>query len=349
MRRAVLLAAACVVAGCTLPTGTATATAPAAPDNGSRPAPSAACTGTAPVVCHYDLPPGTYDITVRLGGAEAGRTDLTAEARRALLPETATAAGETVRRAVTVDVREPEGEPTGPGGSPGLDLRFGGAAPRLADIDVRPAPRTRTLFLAGDSTVSDQAVAPYSGWGQLLPQHYGSGVAVANYADSGESSGSFRSHPALFAALEHRVAEGDTVLFQFGHNDKQTTAADYRTHLTDMVERVRARGGRPVLVTPLVRRWFNSDGTLNNGVALHINGQGVDLPAEMRALAAELGVPLIDLTALSKDRVEELGPEDSKPLYLMTELGDNTHTSVRGATEFATLVRAELAEQGLLG
>lgn len=115
-----------------------------------------------------------------------------------------------------------------------------------------------------------------------------------------------------------------------------------------MIEDVRAEGGRPVLVTPVVRRWFNADGTLDNGTALLVNGLGVDLPAEVRALASEQGTGLVDLTALTKARVEELGPEGSKALYLYDEKRDNTHTSVRGATEYAALVLAELRDQRLL-
>lgn len=115
-----------------------------------------------------------------------------------------------------------------------------------------------------------------------------------------------------------------------------------------MIERVRHRGGRPVLVTPIVRRWFNADGTLDNATALNVNGLGVDLPAQMRSLAADLTVPLIDLTALTKSRVEHLGPEASKALFLYDEKRDNTHTSARGATEFAALVLGELRAQRLV-
>ncbi|GAA4892923.1 rhamnogalacturonan acetylesterase [Streptomyces coeruleoprunus] len=307
------------------------------------------CTGTAPVVCHFDVAPGTYDVTVTLGGDTAGATSVTAETRRTMLAETPTAAGERITRAFTVDVRTPEGEPTGPAGSPGLDLTFAGPAPALHAIRVTPAPRARKLVLIGDSTVCDQPGAPYSGWGQQLPQFLRRGLAVANHADSGESTVSYLSDPALFATTRDRIRPGDLVLVQLAHNDKQTDAATYRANLTALVEGVRARGGEPVLVTPVVRRWFNADGTLNNGTALLVNGLGVDHPAEIRALAARLGTPLVDLTALTKARVEELGPEASKALYLTAEKRDNTHTSVRGATEYAGLVLAELRAQGLLG
>ncbi|MEV8226433.1 rhamnogalacturonan acetylesterase [Streptomyces sp. NPDC079167] len=306
------------------------------------------CTGTAPVVCHFDVAPGTYRVRAVLGGgAEAGSTAVTAESRRSVLAETPNAPGETVRRTFTVDVRDPEGEPTGATGSPGLDLIFGGAAPQLASLHVERV-RTPQLLLAGDSTVCDQDEAPYTGWGQQLPQYLTERMTVANYADSGEGSQSFRDNPALFPALRARIHHGDLVLIQLAHNDKQTDRETYRANLAAMVEDVRAEGGRPVLVTPVVRRWFNTDGTLDNGTALLVNGLGVDLPAEVRALAAEQGTPLVDLTALTKARVEELGPEGSKALYLYDEKRDNTHTSVRGATEYAELVLGELRAQKLL-
>ncbi|SBT88918.1 hypothetical protein GA0115233_100599 [Streptomyces sp. DI166] len=111
---------------------------------------------------------------------------------------------------------------------------------------------------------------------------------------------------------------------------------------------VRERGGRPVLVTPVVRRWFNADGTLNNGTALLVNGLGVDHPAVVRAVAADRDVPLVDLTARTKALVESLGVEGSKALYLYNEKRDNTHTSERGATAYAGIVRDELLAQGLV-
>ncbi|OEJ62044.1 carbohydrate esterase [Streptomyces agglomeratus] len=301
-----------------------------------------------PAACHVDVAPGTYRVTVTLGGADAGSTSVAAETRRPLLPETPTAPGQRIRRTFTVDVREPEGEPTGPAGSPGLDLAVGGTSPQLAGLRVTPAPRARKVVLVGDSTVCDQPGAPYAGWGQQLPQYLGRGLVVANYADSGESTQSVLDNPSLFPAALARVRRGDLVLVQLAHNDKQTPAATYRANLARMVDAVRARGGRPVLVTPLVRRWFNADGTLDNGTALLVNSLGVDLPAEIRALAADADVPLVDLTALTRRRVEELGPQASKALYLYDEKRDNTHTSVRGATEYAALVHGELLAQGLI-
>lgn len=313
--------------------------------DGRRPLGPDNCTATA---CHFDVPPGTYDVRVLLGGDTASSTSVTGETRRALLPETAAPAGERVARSFTVNVRTPEGEPTGPDGTPGLDLRFDGAAPALADIKVTPARHARQIFLVGDSTVCDQPGDPYSGWGQQLPQYLRKGVSVANYADSGESTVTYLGNPQLWATVQPRIRPGDLVLIQLAHNDKTTDEATYRSNLEALVAGIREKGGKPVLVTPIVRRWFNADGTLNNDTALLVNGLGVNHPEVVRSVAAAQDVPLIDLTAKTKALVESLGVEASKALYLYNEKRDNTHTSVHGATVYADLVRDELVARHLV-
>jgi lysophospholipase L1-like esterase len=324
---------------------TALSTAPAQAHDRTPPLGLANCTASA---CHFDVPPGTYDVTVRLGGDAAASTAITGETRRSLLPETATAAGRTVTRSFTVDVRTPEGEPTGPDGTPGLDLTLGGTTPALADISVKPALHPRQIFLIGDSTVCDQPGDPYSGWGQQLPQFLRKGVSVANYADSGESTVTYLENPLLWGTVQPLIHPGDLVLVQLAHNDKTTDEATYRANLETLVAGIRDKGGRPVLVTPIVRRWFNADGTLNNDIALLVNGLGVDLPGVIRSVAATEGVTLIDLTAQTKTLVESLGVEGSKALYLYNEKKDNTHTSAHGATVYAGLVRDALVARHLL-
>ncbi|NUP22662.1 MAG: rhamnogalacturonan acetylesterase [Streptomyces sp.] len=303
------------------------------------------CTATA---CHFDVPPGTYDVRVLLGGESASSTSVSGETRRSLLPETAAPAGERVVRSFTVNVRTPEGEPTGADGTPGLDLVLGGSAPALAGIKVTPARHARQILLVGDSTVCDQPGDPYAGWGQQLPRYLRKGLSVANYADSGESTVSYLADSRLWATVQPLIRPGDLVLIQLAHNDKTTDEATYRANLETLVAGVREKGGEPVLVTPIVRRWFNADGTLDNNTALLVNGLGVDHPAVIRSVAAAHDVPLIDLTARTKTLVESLGVEASKALYLYNEKRDNTHTSVHGATVYADLVRDELVARHLV-
>lgn len=324
---------------------TALSTAPAQAHDRTPPLGLANCTATA---CHFDVPPGTYDVTVRLGGENVASTAITGETRRSLLPETATPASRTVTRSFTVNVRTPEGEPTGPDGTPGLDLTLGGTAPALADIRVTPAHHARQIILIGDSTVCDQPGDPYSGWGQQLPQFLRKGVSVANYADSGESTVTYLENPLLWGTVQPLIHPGDLVLVQLAHNDKTTDEATYRANVETLTAGIRDKGGRPVLVTPIVRRWFNADGTLNNNTALLVNGLGVDLPGVVRSVAAAEGVTLIDLTAQTKALVESLGVEGSKAIYLYNEKKDNTHTSAHGATVYAGLVRDALVARHLL-
>jgi lysophospholipase L1-like esterase len=320
----------------------ATATAPRALPAG--------CSGTSPITCHYAVSPGNYDVTVSLGGASAGQTEMWVEARRLMLPATRTAAGAVATYSFTINVRQPEGQPTGQGGTgnPGLDIRFAGGNPQVSAVSVRPAAQPLVAYLAGDSTVCDQPAAPYTGWGQMITTAVRPGAVIANYADSGESSGSFRSNSALFPALLSKVRANDPVFIQLGHNDKQTSASAYRSNLTSMITQIRGKGGVPVLVTPPVRRLF--DGNRLTSTALHVNGVGVNLPAEMRSVGAAQRVPVIDLTAKSKALVESLGPSASAQLFLRSSVDgvtDNTHFSQYGATQMGGLVLQSIREQGL--
>ena len=324
----------------------------AAPPAAAGPDQRAQCLGSAPIRCHYDYPPGHYDVTVVLGDdGEAGETTVLAEQRRTMLGTVSTAAGTLTTYRFTVNVRDPEGEPTGDGGvgTPGLDLVFTGPAPRLHAIDIAAA-QPRALYLIGDSTVCDQPGAPYAGWGQELPRFFGPGLSVANYADSGESTGSFLSVDALWPTMEPLITSNDYVLIQLAHNDKQVTKDVYQANLVTLVRGVAARGGTPVLVTPPVRRWFTDDRL--NSTGLIVNNLGVDLPAAMREVAADQGVALIDLTEKSRDLVESLGPVDSGVIYLTADrdgVNDKTHFSEYGATELARLVVEGAREAGLTG
>ena len=230
----------------------------------------------------------------------------------------------------------------------GLDVTFAGSAPKLSGLTVQPASNPLVVYVAGDSTVCDQPTAPYTGWGQILPTHVSVGAAVANYSDSGESSGSFLSNRALFPTMIGLVKKNDLVLIQFGHNDKTTTASAFRGNLTSMINQVRAKGGVPVLVTPPVRRLFS--GSRLTGTALHINSVGANLPAEMRSLGSSLSVPVIDLTAKSQALVESLGPTNSAQLYLRASVDgvtDNTHFSEYGAGRMADLIVQGVRERNL--
>ncbi|MGW4215298.1 rhamnogalacturonan acetylesterase [Lentzea sp. NPDC004789] len=317
------------------------------------PIPSAAalppqCAGSAPIRCSFNVAPGNYDVTVELGStSKAANTSMSVEARRQIFTAVSTSSGQVVRMKATVNVRNPEGQPTGQGGNgtPGLQITFGGNAPAIGALTVTPTQAPLVVYLAGDSTVCDQPAAPYTGWGQYLPTRVREGAVIANYGDSGESSGSFLSNRALFPTMKPLIKSKDLVFIQLGHNDKATSANTFRDNLGKLVSGVRERGGVPVLMTPPVRRLFNGDKLTST--ALHVNSVGADLPAVIRALGRSANVPVIDLTAKSKALVESMGPSASQALYLTKEAGDNTHFSARGAAEMAGLVIQGVRELNL--
>ncbi|HTV20107.1 MAG TPA: GDSL-type esterase/lipase family protein [Polyangiaceae bacterium] len=306
----------------------------------------ALCTGTDPIQCHFGGQPGNYDVTVVLGGPAAANTTVLAETRRTMLAPVATAAGTTRRFTFGVNVRQPEGEPIQavPAGTPGLDLYFvggAGAPPALESIGFRAATEPVVVYVAGDSTVADQTGIDYGGWAQQLPQHFDYPIVVANYADSGESSGSFLNARPLFAAIESRLTPKDWVLIQFGHNDKQVEAADFHDNITQLVTRVKAKGASPVLVTPVARAQFNA-GQVS---VQHINGLNANLPVIIRQVAAEQSVPLLDLTVSTSDWLREVGPNGWQPFHALGT--DVTHTNDAGARVEAEFVRELIVEASI--
>jgi lysophospholipase L1-like esterase len=301
------------------------------------------CTGTDPIACHFGGQPGNYDVTVVLGGAAAGNTIVQAEALRAMLGATVTAAGATQRFSFTVNVRQPEGEPIQnvPAGTPGLDLYFlgnAGAPPQLNGIGYATAANPFVIYIAGDSTVCDQTDPEYGGWAQQLPPYFNYPVSVANYADSGESSGSFLGSGSLFGAINSRLKANDYVLVQFGHNDKDTTATTFHDNMTSYVTRVKAKGAFPVLITPVARATFSG----NTVTTQHVNNTGADLPAIIKQVATEQNVPVLDMTARTVQWLTQLGPRGWQQYHALGT--DATHTNPAGAAVEAGFV-VELIKQ----
>ncbi|MEA5428568.1 glycosyl hydrolase family 28 protein [Arcicella lustrica] len=212
-----------------------------------------------------------------------------------------------------------------------------------------------TVFLIGDSTCANKAPAdsPETGWGMVFPNYFNEAVQVQNHAVNGRSTKSFITEKR-WDAVSQQLKKGDWVLIQFGHNDQkindstryaapQTT---YRNNLIKFINETRAKGANPVLITPVMRRKFDS------------NGQFVDqhgeYPAVVKAVAKEFGVALIDLHAKSKAVIEQHGIEGSKKLFMHYIGGvfgkfpkgvtDDTHFSKYGASVMASLVAEGVVE-----
>jgi pectinesterase len=115
-------------------------------------------------------------------------------------------------------------------------------------------------------------------------------------------------------ALEGR---GRYYLIQFGHNDEPGKGPERETirkplpFVHDEVRgRIRAIGATPILVTSLVRRIYNTNGTIKTTQTPYVEA--------VRALAAEKHVPLIDLHAISLADAENAGDDVWADLSLAT-------------------------------
>jgi lysophospholipase L1-like esterase len=288
------------------------------------------------IKCDFGGGDGNYDVTVELGGDDAGDTYVDAEMYRRMLPELTTAAGQLQRFFFTANVRTPEGQPLQIGSTdsvPGLQVYFRGPAPRVSTICHQSAAKPVMLWIGGDSTVCDQDSTNYTGWGQRLPQFLQGPVDVANYADSGESSGSFLGSSAMFGAIKARWKSGDWFFIQMGHNDKTTTAATFQANVTSYVTAAKAAGVNLVLITPIARV----------GYALaeqHVNSTGANLPQIIRDLGKSENVPVIDLTVTTWNWIQTITPKDYFAADSTASGGyDHTHLGPKGGDAVAGFVR----------
>ena len=299
-------------------------------------------------------PEGNYCIAVTFGDVHsASDNTLKAESRQLLLEYLVTKPGEFVTREFIVNIRNrhlPPPPENAPGGSTvllnpreigllrwddKLTLEFNGAAPRVRSIEITPA-NVPTIFLAGDSTVTDQPYEPGASWGQMLPRFFKPELAIANHAESGETLKSFITGLRL-AKILSQIKPGDYLFIQFGHNDEKKNwpqtyveaHTTYKIYLKAFIAEARLRGATPVLVTPMQRRIFDAEN--------HIKNTHGDYPAAVREVAREEKVALIDLERMSVAFYEALGPKKS-PLAFSNNGRDPTHTDNYGAYELAKCV-----------
>lgn len=291
-----------------------------------------------------DVPDGTYQVLLLTGDAATETiTRVKAGEGRLMLPTVRTLPGQCQELRFSGVVR---------GGQ--LRLSFSGPAPRLNALEIMRADQTMTVFLAGDSTVTDQLESgyPYCGWGQLLPAQFKHDVAVDNHAHSGRSSRSFIDEGRLDAILE-KIKPSDFLFIQFGHNDEKPDPArgtepftTYKQYLKKYIDAAHAAHAIPVLITPVHRRYFGEDGKLTDTHGDYI--------VAVRELAAEENVPLIDLAERSRILFEQAGVEGSKDDFMWVLPGeylnfpggveDNTHFQEHGAQRLAQQVAEAIRE-----
>jgi lysophospholipase L1-like esterase len=296
-----------------------------------------------------DVLNGNYLVKVGLGSADAATmTSVRAGQGQLMLHRVETEAGRMVHRTFSVHVDDGQ-----------LKLAFAGtgSAEAIQYIEIERDLTIPTIFLAGDSTVTDQPSGqqPYTGWGQVLPRYLAAGAAaVSNYARSGRSSKSFIDEDRL-TRLWKRIRPGDYLLLQFGHNDEKDNDGGtkpfttFQQYLSVYIDGALARGAQPVLISPMHRRFFDEEGRIRNTHGDYI--------AAMEQLAQGKRVPYINLAARSKRLFEQLGEEATKRIFMWLEPNryaawpdgteDNTHFCEEGALAIAALVADGMRDAGL--
>ena len=327
--------------------------------------PTKAPKDVAPYFVSFAVPDGNYLVTVRLGSKKrAATTTVRAESRRLFLDNVQTPKGRFEEYTFVVNKRNREikagdsvrikkRERFKLNWDDSLTFEINGAAPAVAEIRVKSAPDSiRTVFLCGNSTVVDNDNEPWASWGQIVPRYFDSSIAVANYAESGESANTFLAAKRFEKALTQMKA-GDYVLIEFGHNDQKQKGPgkgayySFATALKTFVDLTRRKGATPVFVTPTCRRNFDDEGRV-------VQTHG-DFPEAMRWVAAREGVTVLELNPMTATLYETLGVEGSKKAFVhypagtypgqKAELADNTHFNPYGATQVAKCVLTAIREK----
>jgi lysophospholipase L1-like esterase len=286
------------------------------------------------------------------------KTTIKAENRRLMVEKVGTAKGKFATVEFTVHVRDSIIKETGnkvrlkpreidyKHWDDKLTLEFNNVSPKVCALEITPATDATTVFLAGNSTVVDQAEEPWAAWGQMMPAFFQpKKIAIANHAESGETLRAFKNERRL-EKVWSMAKPGDYLFIEFAHNDQKPGGnhldafTTYKATLKEWITEARKRNVIPVLVTSTHRRNFDSTGHIINTLG--------DYPEAMRQTAKEENVALIDLNAMSKILYEAWGPETSMKGFVHypahsfpgqdSALKDNTHFSTYGAYELAKCV-----------
>ncbi len=208
------------------------------------------------------------------------------------------------------------------------------------------------IVLAGDSTVTYGA-----GWAAGFKTHVDPDVQVINLSRGGRTTATFRSDGRWDQML---ALKPDYVLIQFGHNDEGFMPVEtYSANLARFVDEARAAGVKPILVTPVSRRYWQADNKIHSEL-----GPFADA---MKKVAADKNVPLLDLHSAAIELYEKAGKDvtdtwalsklatpprrtatapaslpATSPSMMPDEVLDKTHFNAHGSMAIGAVVAAKL-------
>ena len=234
-------------------------------------------------------------------------------------------------------------------------------------LTARPVPGSSrvgdnpVLFLIGNSTMRTGTLGNGNngqwGWGYYAHEYFDPAkITVENQALGGMSSRTF--YNKLWQPIKQAIRPGDWVIISIGHNDngpydsgrarasipgvgddslevtiKETgeheTVYTYGAYMRKYINDVRAQGGNPILMSLTPRNAYDDSGKIIRKP--HTQWQ--------MQVAAEEGVPFIDLNEISGRKLDAYGPWKTDYHFFL----DKIHTS-----RFGAQMNARSAAEGLM-
>lgn len=179
---------------------------------------------------------------------------------------------------------------------------------------VWSANKQQTLVMVGDGTMANAAVeSSVRGWGQLFPTHL-TDMDVVNLAQPGMSVRYLTAEPGVLDSLLMPFGKKDVLLIQFGQNDlRETNYLQYSPvdvfiqRLSVVITAAQEKKMYVILCTPLA-------------VPFYMDGQLIDrlgaYTQAIRRLAEQKQLPLVDMEAVTKAWLTEIGEDGAKAYYV---------------------------------
>ena len=234
-------------------------------------------------------------------------------------------------------------------------------------MTARPVPGSSrrgnnpVLFLIGNSTMRTGTMGNGNngqwGWGYYAHEYFDpTKITVENQALGGMSSRTF--YNKLWEPIKKAIRPGDWVIISIGHNDngpydsgrarasipgtgydtlnvtiqetgEQETVYTYGGYMRKYINDVRAMGGNPILMSLTPRNAYDEKGKIVRKP--HTQWQ--------MQVAAEEGVPFIDLNEISAQKLDSYGTWKTDYHFFL----DKIHTS-----RFGAMMNARSAAEGLM-
>ncbi|MDD6483818.1 MAG: MucBP domain-containing protein [Clostridiales bacterium] len=200
------------------------------------------------------------------------------ERRHPVYTEETIKAGETKTVEFSVDVEDiyfEKSEPKGVFADDMLNIELLGANTALAALEIQQVEDGITLWVLGDSTVTDGGAAlpyfplqNYTGVGNGLSKYVPANVAVSNQGEGGLAAND-NNH---FNIVKNNIDADDYLYMEYGHNHKDDGVAGYLTYLKKYYDAANAVGAKMIYVGPIDRHNASQYDSAANTWSSTLNG-----------------------------------------------------------------------------